>query len=161
MSRIRWLALSTGFFLACGGAAEETEEGTTTDTTAVVEEAPAALEETPSADTEFTPVEVPDAFPSDFPIPPQSIVTSAISQSDATGIISSITVMSETPSEDQFQWYKNALSQAGWTMASEGQSGQSRSLHAQQGESYVDLTVSPYGNGNWSQTDAVIWKAQS
>jgi hypothetical protein len=161
MPRIGCLALSAAFLLACGGPAEETGEGTTTDTTAAVAEAPPALEEAPATDAEFTPVALPEAFPSDFPIPPQSTVTSAISQSDPTGVISSITVMSETPPEDQYQWYKEALSQAGWTIATEGQSGQSRSLHAQQGESYVDLTVSPYGEESWTQTDAVIWKAQS
>jgi hypothetical protein len=161
MSRIRWLAWSTVFFVGCGGASEETQAGATADTTAAVEVAPPAPEEAPATDLEFTPVILPDAFPADFPIPPQSTVTSATSQSDPAGVISSITVMTETPPDDQYQWYKNALSQAGWTIATEGRSGQSRSLHAQQGESYVDLTVSPYGEENWTQTDAVIWKVQS
>ena len=157
----RWLALGAALALACG-------RGDGGDDSAPASAAPAAPDTTAGAvtdtalETMFTAVDLPESFPSDFPIPPQSTVTGATSTGDQTGIMSNATIMSRMGMDEQFLWYKDALIQAGWTIATEGQSDQSRSLHAQQGESYVDIVVARYGESDgWTQVVAVIWKSQS
>ena len=147
------LALAT----ACGnpegeGPAEVPDTVATTDTVTTVPDTVAA---------DVVPVELPADFPPDFPIPPASTVTAATTAPDAGGAYSEISIESQADSAESYDWYRQALTDAGWQVSSEGQTDDTRTLHATQGESYVDLTVMPHpdrGPG-WVEVDASIWKA--
>jgi hypothetical protein len=135
------------------------------------EEAPAQVaDRTPPPDTvlevedttavEFAPVALPADFPADFPIAPASTVVSATSVPDAGGAYNEVSIASEGESSESYLWYRQALIDAGWQISSEGQTDETRTLHAIQGESYVDLTVMPHPDrtAGWVRVNASIWK---
>ena len=151
------MAMTLALAAGCGnpeeeGPAEVSDTLATTDTVAIEPDMAAA---------EVEPVELPADFPPDFPIPPASTVTSASSAPDAGGAYSEVSLVSQADSDESYSWYRQALTDAGWQVSSEGQTDDTRTLHATQGESYVDLTVMPHpdrGPG-WVKVDASIWKA--
>lgn len=110
---------------------------------------------------EFTAVELPADFPPDFPVAPVSTVVSATSTADAGGAYSEISMACPGESSDVYQWYRQALADAGWRVSSEGQTDETRTLHATQGESYIDLTVMPHPEATpgWVRVSASIWRA--
>jgi hypothetical protein len=114
-----------------------------------------------TASVEFSPVALPADFPADFPVAPASIVVAATSAPDAGGAYNEITIATEGEAGESYRWYRQALVDAGWQISSEGQTDDTRTLHATQGESYVDLTVRPHPGRStgWVQVDASIWKA--
>jgi hypothetical protein len=146
------LALATG----CGKS-EPDEPSAASDTTRVAEAPPA------EADTAavFTPVSLPADFPADFPLAPESTVVSATSTPDEGGSYNEISIASKGESGSSYQWYRKALTDSGWQISSEGQTDEARTLHATQGESYVDLTVMPHPDrsAGWVRVSASIWKA--
>ena len=80
---------------------------------------------------------------------------------DAGGAYSEISIATQDDSADSYAWYRQALTDAGWQVSSEGQTDETRTLHATQGESYVDLTVMPHPDRapGWVRVSASIWKA--
>ena len=151
------MAMTLALAAGCGNPEEErpaevADTTATTDTVAV---------EPDTSTAEVVPVELPVDFPPDFPIPPASTVTSASTAPDAGGAYSEVSLVSQADSGESYSWYRQALTDAGWQVSSEGQTDDTRTLHATQGESYVDLTVMPHparGTG-WVRVDASIWKA--
>jgi hypothetical protein len=134
------------------GPAQVAETLVTTDTVAVAPD---------TARTDVVPVALPADFPPDFPIPPASTVTSASSAPDAGGSYSEVSIDSQADSAESYGWYRRALIDAGWQVSSEGQTDDTRTLHATQGESYVDLTVMPHPDrgAGWVKVDVSIWKS--
>ena len=147
------LALATG----CGKSDEEVP-AEVADTIATPDTVPSMAD---SATVEFSPVALPADFPADFPIAPVSTVVSATSVPDAGGAYNEVSIASQGESSQSYQWYRQALTDAGWQISSEGQTDETRTLHATQGESYVDLTVMPHPNRSegWVRVNASIWKA--
>jgi len=147
------LALATG----CGNPGDDAPADAPDTTAAVDTVAPVA----DTAAVEFTPVALPADFPADFPIAPASTVVSATSTPDAGGAYNEISIATEGEAGESYRWYRQALVDAGWQVSSEGQTDDTRTLHATQGESYVDLTVRPHPGRStgWVQVDASIWKA--
>ena len=144
------LALATGCGNSEEGPAEVTDTLATTDTVTMAPD---------TAGVDVAPVELPVDFPPDFPIPPASTVTSASSAPDAGGAYSELSIDSQADSAESYNWYRQALTDAGWQVSSEGQTDDTRTLHATQGESYVDLTVVPHPDrgAGWVKVDASIW----
>ncbi len=150
------MAMTLALAAGCGnpeedGPAEVADTLATTDTVVVPD----------TAATNVVAVELPTDFPPDFPIPPASTVTSASTAPDAGGAYSEVSLASQADPGESYGWYRQALTDAGWQISSEGQTDDTRTLHATQGESYVDLTVMPHpdrGTG-WVKVDASIWKA--
>lgn len=151
------MAMTLALAAGCGNPEEEgpAEASDTLATTDTVTMAP----DTMAADV--VPVELPADFPPDFPIPPASTVTSASTAPDVGGAYSEIAIASQADSAESYDWYRQALTDAGWQVSSEGQTDDTRTLHATQGESYVDLTVMPHPDrgAGWVEVDASIWKA--
>ena len=151
------MAMTLALAAGCGNPEEEApaevaDTLATTDTVSV---------ERDTAATEVVPIELPADFPPDFPIPPASTVTSASTAPDAGGAYSEVSLVSEADSAESYAWYRQALTDAGWQVSSEGQTDDTRTLHATQGESYVDLTVLPHPDrgAGWVKVDASIWKS--
>lgn len=144
------LALATGCGNSEEGPAEVADTLATTDTVTMAPD---------TAGADVAPVELPVDFPPDFPIPPASTVTSASSAPDAGGAYSELSIDSQADSAESYNWYRQALTDAGWQVSSEGQTDDTRTLHATQGESYVDLTVVPHPDrgAGWVKVDASIW----
>ncbi|HET9332031.1 MAG TPA: hypothetical protein VFQ21_00450 [Gemmatimonadota bacterium] len=148
------LALST----VCGNPEEE-DDPVPVDTLAVpVDTFGGPLS---TIEATFTPVDLPSEFPPDFPVAPASTVVSASTTPDAGGAYSEISIATEGDSSESYAWYRQALTDAGWQVSSEGQTDETRTLHATQGESYVDLTVMPHPDRSdgWVRVNASIWKA--
>ena len=144
------LALAAGCGNSEQGPAEVADTLVTTDTVNA---------EPDTAGAEVAPVELPADFPPDFPIPPASTVTSASTAPDAGGAYSEVSLASQADSDESYGWYRQALTDAGWQVSSEGHTDDTRTLHATQGESYVDLTVMPHPDrgAGWVKVDAAIW----
>lgn len=109
----------------------------------------------------FTAVELPAAFPADFPIAPESIVVEARSNPDADGVLSHVALVARGEPAALFGWYRDALTAAGWMVATEQAAGPVRTLHATQSASTVDLAVRPHPDdpaGEWQLTTADIWR---
>lgn len=147
------LALAAGCGKSDGEAPAEVADTTVApDTASVVFDTTAVV---------FAPVDLPADFPVDFPIAPVSTVVSATSVPDAGGAYNEVSIASQGESGQSYQWYRQALTDAGWQISSEGQTDETRTLHATQGESYVDLTVMPHPDRTegWVRVNASIWKA--
>ena len=145
--------------LACGGGDEPGEAADGASTADAP--APAVDDAAPDAPVEFTAVDLPGDFPEDFPTPPDAVVTSATAESDGTGVLATATIMRRADPLEQFQWYKDALAGAGWSVTNEAATDDVRMLHAEQGESYTDLLVSPHVRGDgWVETSATVWKVE-
>lgn len=146
-------ALSLTLAIACGDAADEAPEAATP----AVDSLAATLAEPV---VEFTAVDLPPAFPTDFPIAPESKVVSATTTDDEGGAYSEIAIASRGEPGAGYQWYRQALTDAGWQISSEGQTDETRTLHAIRGEAYVDLTVMPHPETpeGWVRVMASIWK---
>jgi hypothetical protein len=145
--------------LAAGcGKSDEDAPAEAPDTAAAANPVPA---EADTAAAEFVAIELPADFPTDFPIAPASTIVSATSAPDAGGAYSEVSIASQGESAERYRWYRKALTDAGWQVSSEGQTDETRTLHAMQGESYVDLTVMPHPErtSGWVQVSASIWKA--
>ncbi|HUP00827.1 MAG TPA: hypothetical protein VM737_04815 [Gemmatimonadota bacterium] len=107
-------------------------------------------------------VELPAAFPAEFPIAPESTVIEANSRRGSTGVLSYVTILARGEPGDILAWYRTALENAGWMMASENEPG-NLTLRATHGESYVELTTvleTGPGGGEWARTRATIWKTE-
>ena len=143
------------------GCAETTDEGPEAGTAAIDSLDTAVAESQVESPAEFTAVDLPAAFPSDFPIAPESRVVSATTTDDEGGAYSEIAIASQAEPGAGYQWYRQALTDAGWQISSEGQTDETRTLHAIRGESYVDLTVMPHPETppGWVRVSASIWKA--
>ena len=151
------MAMTLVLAAGCGNPEEE-GPAEAPDTLVTTDTVPAAPDTAP---TEVVAVDLPADFPPDFPIPPASTVTAASTAPDAGGAYSEISIESEADSAESYGWYRQALMDAGWQVSSEGQTDDTRTLHATQGESYVDLTVMPHPDrgAGWVEVDASIWKA--
>jgi len=151
------MALTLVLAAGCGNP-DDDAPAETPDTTAATDTVVAPPD---TAAVEFTPVALPADFPADFPVAPASIVVAATSAPDAGGAYNEISIATEGEAGESYRWYRQALIDAGWQVSSEGQTDDTRTLHATQGESYVDLTVRPHPgrSGGWVQVDASIWKA--
>lgn len=151
------MALTLALAAGCGKSEDDTP-AEASDTTAAIATAPA---ETETTAVEFTAVALPVDFPADFPLAPESTVVSATSTPDEGGSYSEVSIASQGESAESYRWYRQALTDAGWQVSSEGQTDETRTLHAAQGESYVDLTVMPHPqrSGGWVRVSASIWKA--
>lgn len=160
IDRLRWPVpvLLLGALACAGGGDPAAEDG---DTMASIESVPPGAETGPLPAPEFVPVALPEGFPPEFPVPPESTVTNAVAQRDADGVFTSVTIMSEGDPDELFGWYREALAQAGWTISTEAETDRGRTLHAEMGESYVDLTVFPWpadAGAGWTEIEAAIWK---
>lgn len=139
----RFLTLLTfAAIAACGngdGGDASAPETAVRDTDAAAVDTAGAMDTTSAAVPQLPP-----GFPSDFPLPPDYVVIEGTATNDEAGVFSSavLSVEASDPAEP-FEWYRRALSDAGWQIAAQGQSNGSHTLHATQGESYVDLTVRP------------------
>lgn len=151
------MALTLMLAAGCGNP-DEDAPAETPDTTAATDTVVAPPD---TGAAEVTPVALPADFPTDFPIAPASTVVSATSAPDAGGAYHEISIATEGDAGESYGWYRQALVDAGWQVSSEGQTDDTRTLHATQGESYVDLTVRPHPgrSSGWVRVDASIWKA--
>lgn len=151
------MALTLALAAGCGKS-EDDAPAEASETTAAIASAPA---ETETTAVEFTAVALPIDFPADFPLAPESTVVSASSTPDEGGSYSEVSIASQGESAESYRWYRQALTDAGWQVSSEGQTDETRTLHATQGESYVDLMVMPHPqrSGGWVRVSASIWKA--
>lgn len=159
MDRPAWtLILTIAVAAACGKPAERPAERPPPPP---AEPAPDTVVVDTIAAPAFTPVELPAAFPADFPIAPESIVVEARSTPDADGVLSYVALVVRGEPNGLFGWYRDALTAAGWMVATEQAAGTVNTLHATQGESTVDLAVRPHPGdpaGEWQLTTADIWK---
>lgn len=159
MGRPAWtLILTIAFAAACGKPAEGPAE---IPPPPPVEPAVDTVAADTVAAPEFTAVELPAAFPADFPIAPQSIVVEARSTPDADGVLSYVALVARGEPDALFGWYRDALTAAGWMVATEQDAGAVNTLHATQGASTVDLAVRPHPDdpaGQWQLTTADIWR---
>ncbi|MGH7565951.1 MAG: hypothetical protein ACREK2_03890 [Gemmatimonadota bacterium] len=151
------MAITLALAAGCGKSDEEAP-AEVADTTAALDTASTVID---TNVVEFAPVALPADFPADFPIAASSTVVSATSVPDAGGAYNEVSIVSEGESSQSYQWYRQALTDAGWQISSEGQTDETRTLHATQGESYVDLTVMPHPDrdAGWVRVNASIWKA--
>lgn len=144
---------------ACGKRAAEPEEAPPPAPAIPAPDTAAAVEvDTP--DTLFVAVDLPEAFPADFPIAPESTVVEARSARDGDGgDLSQITLVTRGRSDELVAWYHDALEAAGWQVtAGEGRGG-AATLHGTQAESYIDLAIQIHPElEGWLVTTAEIWK---
>lgn len=161
MSRHYLTLLTIAWIAACGNGDGEAEAPIPSPSTAT----PAA-----PADTAPLPIEpgsqvvqLPPEFPSEFPLPPEHEVIDASAMRDEAGVFSNVTLAVESADPAQpFAWYRQALGDAGWQIASQGRSDGSHTLHATLGESYVDLTVRPAEErAGWVVIEAFIWQVEA
>lgn len=152
------VALTLALAAGCGNPDDESDPAPADTLAAAVDTSsgPAAAEV-----GELTAVDLPADFPSDFPVAPSSTVVAASTTPDAGGGYSEVSIATEGDSAESYAWYRRALTDAGWQVSSEGQTDETRTLHATQGESYVDLTVMPHPDraAGWVRVSASIWKA--
>ncbi len=159
-SRVLLPLLTLAVWSACGNA---DGDGRGAPSAAGRGPAPAADTTAASSDTTAGPVTLPPDFPSDFPLPPDHVVVEASVQPDEAGTFANarLAIVSGGVAE-LFAWYRQALVDAGWQVAAEGQSAGSRTLHATQGESYIDLTVRPDPErAGRILVEASIWKVEA
>ena len=151
------MALIVSLSAGCGNPDDDDPAEPPDTTTIAADTFPATTDTTVM---ELTPVALPADFPPDFPIAPASTVVSASSVPDAGGAFNEVSIASQGESGTSYAWYRRALTDAGWQVASEGQTDDTRTLHATLGESYVDLTVRPHPDRpvGWVRVDASIWK---
>lgn len=152
------VALTLALAAGCGNPDDESDPAPADTVVVAVDTSPGSAE----ADVaQLTAVDLPADFPPDFPVAPASTVTSASTSPDAGGAYSEIAVATQGDSAESYAWYRQALTDAGWQVSSEGQTDETRTLHATQGESYVDLTVMPHPDrgAGWVRVSASIWKA--
>lgn len=156
--------LTIALVAACGKAADEpSSAGSDTAATRAPAETAAATPESTAGEPVFAAVDLPAAFPTDFPIAPESTVIEATSRPDSDGILSRVSIVSRGEPRVVHDWYSSALAGAGWMLASEVSSGDALALRATQGESYVDLATEPHPVGaaqGWVRTRATIWKTE-
>lgn len=151
-------ALPALLLLAAVGCGGTPDEGPAAAPPGAADATPAGTADTANG---IGSVDLPADFPTDFPIAPDSRIVSATTTEDAGGAFSEISMASGGEPAAGYQWYRNALTDAGWQVASEGQTDETRTLHAVRGESYVDLTVLPLPDSTTGgmQVKAAIWKA--
>lgn len=157
-----FVAFTIALAAACGKPIEEASEaGSDATGDPVPAETAAVAVEREEPGIAFTAVELPEAFPTDFPIAPESTVVEARTRPDEDGALSDVTIVNQGEPEKIFEWYRAALSEAGWMVVSEERSGEAFILHATQGDSYIDFSAMPHpespGSG-WVRTRATIWK---
>lgn len=153
--------LTLALFAVCGNPEEEPVRG---DLPVTGSREPADTLAVAPPDTEpvYAPMDLPSAFPADFPIAPESTVIEADSRRGSNGVLSHATIVTRGAPGDIFGWYRTALESAGWMMASEQEAG-NLTLRATQGESYIELATDPGtgpGEGEWARTRATIWKTE-
>lgn len=117
-------------------------------------------ERTAATDTVPAPVEdaveasLPADFPAELPVPPGATIVRAEARPDESGTAASATLVTSVDADDTLSWYARALTDAGWQIADRD----SRSLHAIQGESYADVTVTA-DDPDRTVLEARIWRA--
>lgn len=105
-------------------------------------------------------VEVPAAFPPEFPIADESTVVQVSAREGTTGTWSTITIVARGDPADVFEWYRSALETAGWTVQPGASDAPARVLHASRVDSYLDLATEPHPldpASGWVRTHAEIW----
>lgn len=117
-------------------------------------EVPVTADTPPTPTAEVPLVPPPVDFPSELPLPPGATVVRAESTPDETGTAASATLVTTADTDDTLSWYVAALTDAGWEISERGP----RSLHAIQGESYADITVTAT-DPDRTVIEARIWKA--
>ncbi len=162
MTPLRVLSVSLVVLLAaCGDGGEPVAREPAT----AADGAPLEVTDSVAAAPDTTPPRpaIPAEFPSDFPLPPDHVVLEASSSRDISGTYSTARLaVTAADAEEPFAWYRRALADAGWQVSVEGRAGEERTLHAMQGESYVDLTVSPDASRPGRVViDASIWKVDA
>jgi hypothetical protein len=155
--------LTFALLAACGNG----DEGGSARPTAARPGAPSATPSDtvppPTFEPRFEAVEIPAEFPSDFPLPPGHVVVEASSRRDESGVFSNVALVVESSVDEQGAWYRQALEQTGWQISAEGRSNGAISIHAMQGESYIDFVVRPHpedGAEGWVLIEASIWKLE-
>lgn len=111
----------------------------------------------------FTPVDLPPHFPAEFPIAPESTVVDATAREGSTGTWSTVTIVAQADAGAMFEWYSDALEQAGWTVEIGASDPATHVLHATRVDAYLDLATGPHpahSEAGWVQTYAEIWKTQ-
>jgi len=116
-----------------------------------------------AVDTVPAPPALPADFPSDFPLPPDHVVLESSTSRDVAGTFSRARLAVAAPdAETPYAWYRQALVDAGWQIAAEGRANGGRTLHATQGESYVDLSVAlDAATTGQVVIEASIWKVEA
>lgn len=112
------------------------------------------------APPEPAPVALPRDFPADFPIPPGATVLAADARPGAAGLFASARLRTSQSPAEVVAWYGGSLSDTGWTVT-EVPRGAARALHAEQGESYVDLSAVASADtiDGGSEVRVELWKA--
>lgn len=154
------IALATG----CGNQSVPPEEA---GSDAVAGEPQATMTTRPGVPeppARFTSVELPTRFPGDFPIAPESTIIEARTRVLPDGSLSEVSIVAPGSPAEIFEWYRRALSAAGWMIVSEDPGGARPSLHATQGTSTVDLSSAPdpeAADRGYVRTRASIWKTET
>jgi hypothetical protein len=153
--------LTIAWIAACGNGDGEPE---------APDPSPGPAATTTPADTAPVPIEpgsqiaqLPPEFPSGFPLPPDHVVVEGSATRDEAGVFSNVRLAVESADPAvPFAWYRLALGDAGWRIASQGRSDSSHTLHATLGESYVDLTVRlDEERAGWVVIEASIWQVEA
>lgn len=108
----------------------------------------------------FEAVELPAAFPAEFPIASESTVVQASAREGTTGTWSTITIVARGEPAAVFDWYRDALEGAGWIVQPGASEPPAHVLHAGRVDSYLDLATEPHPldpASGWVRTHAEIW----
>jgi hypothetical protein len=108
----------------------------------------------------FEAVEVPAAFPAEFPIASESTVVQASAREGTTGTWSTITIVARGEPAAVFDWYRDALEGTGWIVQPGASEPPAHVLHAGRVDSYLDLATEPHPldpASGWVRTHAEIW----
>lgn len=130
------------------------------DTTVYVDSATGVRLISPEArPQEFTVVELPAGFP-EFPRPPDALVVEArVDPIAGGGTYSTTTIVVERETTGVFEWYRQALRDAGWVVSDESQLGQVHKLKARREDVMLDLVVQvhpEYPGSGWTRIVAFV-----
>ena len=157
---VAWLV---GSLVACDGDDTAVDSGSARLSTGEHRVADTARAETGSSGSlVFEAVEIPAAFPAEFPIGDESTVVQAAAREGSTGSWSTITIVARGQPADVFEWYRSALETGGWTVQPGASDPQAHVLHASRVDSYLDLATEPHPldpASGWVRTHAEIWMA--
>ncbi|HKY59945.1 MAG TPA: hypothetical protein VJP59_02945 [Gemmatimonadota bacterium] len=155
------MAWLIGSLAACGGddtAADSDSARRSRSADTMADTAPAIAGS--AGELVFEAVEVPAAFPAEFPIAPESTVVQAAAREGTTGTWSTITIVQRGEPQAVFDWYRAALEGAGWTVQPGSAGPPAHVLHASRVDSYLDLATEPHPldpASGWVRTHAEIW----
>jgi hypothetical protein len=111
------------------------------------------------AEGEFQAVELPEGFPSDFPVPSGGIVVEATSQPlPSGGSYSGITVVEKREAGNVFDWYHGALRESGWRIIS-AERAQPYRIEATKENAKINMVLQPhpeYPASGWTRVVAFV-----